>query len=364
MVLQASDAAKIVAQFRKMQDKKDLLELLNEIKVLIYGKEAEALSLQMLSYFANPEICHKRYTTFFIPKKNGDLRRIDAPVWKLKHILRLMNVLFQAIYSADEAVTGFAPGKSIVDNAAPHSGKTFVFNLDLKDFFHSFDRNRVKMAFFQEPFMMDVRHEKLAFFMASLCTHPLEINGKTQMVLPQGSPTSPVLTNILCRKLDRKLKGLAKKYHAIYTRYADDLTFSSNYNFYRQLSFRDELLRIIEEDQELLINPDKTRIQQSGTRQEATGLTINEKPNVSRAFIGKLRMWLYYWEKYGYDRANYLHYKDHTAEKPLKPSEFPDLQNVLQGKLAFLSMVKGSDDSTYQKLWQRFNALRQKTTFP
>ena len=153
------------------------------------------------------------------------------------------------------------------------------------------------MGFMYEPFNLNGKKEPLAFLLASLCTHPFEIDGEVKTVLPQGSPTSPTLTNILCRKLDRRLTGLAYRFGATYTRYADDITFSSPHNIYTDEAFNKELKRIIEEDQKLVINPKKTRLQKAGYRQEATGLIVNEKVNVRRRYVKQIRMWLYYWEK-------------------------------------------------------------------
>jgi RNA-directed DNA polymerase len=157
-------------------------------------------------------------------------------------------------------------------------GHHYVLNLDLKDFFHTFDRNRVKMGFMYEPFNLNGDKETIGiFYWQVLCTHPFEIDSELKTVLPQGSPTSPTLTNILCKKLDRRLNGLANRFGATYTRYADDITFSSPHNIYNDVEFNQELKRIIEEDQKLVINPKKTRLQKSGYRQEATGLIVNDK---------------------------------------------------------------------------------------
>jgi RNA-directed DNA polymerase len=103
----------------------------------------------------------------------------------------------------------------------------------------------------------------LAFLLASLCTHPFEIDGEVKTVLPQGSPTSPTITNILCKKLDRRLNGLANRFGATYTRYADDITFSSPHNIYNDEAFNKELKRIIEEDQKLVINPKENTLTKS-----------------------------------------------------------------------------------------------------
>jgi len=157
--------------------------------------------------------------------------------------------------------------------------------------------------------------------------------------------------------LDRRLNGLAKKYGSDYSRYADDITFSSHHNIYVREDFQKELKRIIEEDQSLTINSKKTRLQKTGFRKEVTGLTVNEKVNVQKRYVKQIRMWIYYWEKYGYLRAQQLFSVDYKKDKGHIAIGRPNLVNVLSGKLDFLRMVKGEGDSTYQKLIQRFITL-------
>ncbi len=344
-------------QFAAMQKKEDLAKLLSEAKNLLYGEECKPVQLKSLTYYANPEFCKNRYTTFTIKKKSGADRTIHAPVKGLKSILRPLNFVLQCIYEPHKAATGFVLDKSIVDNARKHVGHHYVFNLDLKDFFHSFDRNRVKMGFMYEPFNLKEDKEPLAFLLASLCTHPFDVDGEIKTVLPQGSPTSPTITNILCRKLDRRLTGLANRFGAKYSRYADDITFSSPHNIYNDEDFQKELKRIIEEDQKLVINPDKTRLQKAQYRQEATGLIVNDKVNVRRRYVKQIRMWLYYWEKYGYEKAEQIFKRDYIADKGHVKKGKPDLINVLDGKLEFLKMVKGDMDGAYVKLKERFDSL-------
>jgi hypothetical protein len=261
------------------------------------------------------------------------------------------------MYEPHEAATGFVLEKSIVDNAKKHVGHHYVLNMDLKDFFHTFDKNRVKMGFMFKPFNLNGDKEPLAFLLASLCTHPFEIDGEVKTVLPQGSPTSPTLTNILCKKLDRRLTGLANRFGATYTRYADDITFSSPHNIYTDEAFNKELKRIIGEDQKLVINPKKTRLQKAGYRQEATGLIVNEKVNVRRRYVKQIRMWLYYWEKYGYEKAQQIFKRDYIADKGHVKNINAYLVNVLDGKLEFLKMVKGDQDGNYKELKIRFDNL-------
>jgi len=358
MKLEEKQILEIKNRFSKMENKKDLLSLMNYTNSLVFKKERNPFLLHQLNYFANPEKCINRYITFSVKKKTGGERQINSPIKGLKRILRTLNIIFQCCSEPHKSANGFVLDKSIVTNAKLHVRRHYVYNIDLKDFFHSFDRNRLKMTLLKEPFLLNGDKEPLAFFIASLCTHPLLLgDGSTKIVLPQGSPTSPTLTNLLCITLDRRLNGLAKKYGSDYSRYADDITFSSHHNIYVREDFQKELKRIIEEDQSLTINSKKTRLQKTGFRKEVTGLTVNEKVNVQKRYVKQIRMWIYYWEKYGYLRAQQLFSVDYKKDKGHIAIGRPNLVNVLSGKLDFLRMVKGEGDSTYQKLIQRFITL-------
>lgn len=364
---------KIRGQFANLQTKQDLLDLLNFSKKMLYGKKAKPITLKALTYFANPNICKNRYKTFKIKKKTGGERIINAPNGGLKHILRALNFALQCCYEPHQAATGFVLNKSVVDNAQLHVSKNYVFNLDLKDFFHSFGRNRVKLGFMYGPFNLHKTKEqkRLAFLLACLCTHPFEIDGKMQIVLPQGAPTSPTLTNILCQNLDRRLYGLAKRFGATYSRYADDITFSSDLSIFKRKKnpilnekghyddFRSELKRIIEE-QDFKVNPLKTRLQKKGTKQEVTGLTVNEKVNVNRKYIKDIRMYLYFWEAYGYQKAEGIFKEHYLSKKGHVKNPQNKFENVLDGKLEYLKMVKGFDNPTYLKLKGRYDRLVSK----
>lgn len=352
----------IQKKFAEIQTKNDIVELLNIAKNILYGKEYKPILLKSLTYYANPKICKKRYRKFIIKKKSGGERIINAPTNGLKKILRPLNFILQCIYEPHHAATGFILNKSIVNNAKFHVGNQFVYNIDIKDFFHSFDRNKVKMGFFCKPFNLNGDREPLAFLLSSLCTHPFDINDKTKTVLPQGSPTSPTISNILCGALDRRLNGLAKRFRINYSRYADDITFSSQHNIYKNKDFLNELHRIIEDNQQLTINPKKTRLQNSDYRQETTGLIVNVKVNVRRRYVKQIRMWIYYWEKYGYEKAQQIFIRDYFFDKGHTKKGNPNLINVLDGKLEFLKMVKGKNDGTYIKLKERFENLTNESS--
>ena len=183
-----------------------------------------------------------------------------------------------------------------------------------------------------------------------------EIDGKliktVRRVLPQGSPVSPILTNIICERLDRRLTGLAKRFGVRYSRYADDITFSSMHNVYQKNGeFRIEMERIITE-QNFSINQNKVRLQKNNVRQEVTGITVNKKTNVSQKYIKQLRMWLYYWETYGVNKALSLFLQSYIKDKSHVKNAIPSpefMEAVIRGKLNYLSMVKGRENTTYLK---------------
>jgi retron-type reverse transcriptase len=210
----------------------------------------------------------------------------------------------------------------------------------------------------------------LSNIIASLCCTEMEVerkNDKTgewekskRNVLPQGAPTSPVITNIVCQKLDFLLSGVAKRFGLKYSRYADDITFSSMHNVYQPESkFLKELNRIIAE-QKFQIKESKTRLQKDGFRKEVTGLLVNEKANVQQRYIKQLRMWLYYWERYGYERAYTYFLAQYVSEKGHVKKGKPDMSSVIAGKLDFLKMVKSSENLLFTKLVNRYEALTDK----
>ncbi|MCH8535886.1 MAG: reverse transcriptase family protein [Flavobacteriaceae bacterium] len=366
------DKIKIREKFLRIENLEDLSQLLNECNELIYRNSNYTINKKSLDYFIHPKTSKNRYKSFTVNKKSGGTRTIHAPVKRLKYILKSVNFLLQCISNSHPAANGFVNEKSVVTNAKKHVGKRYVYNIDLKDFFYSFDRNRVKMGLMYN-LGLGKKNENLAFKIASLCTHPFEIDGEVKTVLPQGSPTSPTLTNILCKKLDRRLNGLANRFGATYTRYADDITFSSDHNIYQkpkneQLNnngcfdnFIAELSRIIKVE-ELQINPKKTRLQKNGYHQSVTGLSVNEKVNVHPRYIQQLKMWLYYWERYGYEKAEQIFRRDYKADKGHVKKADAKLMHVLDGKLEFLKMVKGAEGMTYKKLNARFSKLVSKSS--
>jgi hypothetical protein len=244
------------------------------------------------------------YVRFLLPKKTGGTRLISAPMprlkaaqaWVLENLLKKVPV--------HEAAHGFREGRSIVTNARPHVGAGMVVNLDLKDFFPSVRYPRVKGLFAKLGYS-----EATATALALLCTEPdveqVELDGQRWFVtqgarrLPQGAPTSPALTNILCRRLDQRLSGAARKLGFVYTRYADDLTFSAHGPGPHDAGGLLRFVRWVVGQEDFTPHPEKTRVLRRGRQQEVTGVVVNDKPGVDRQTLKRFRALLHQLEKTG-----------------------------------------------------------------
>lgn len=346
----------IVQRALSMQSKEDLLQLLNDIvKDELSDEHAFSFSMKQLSYYSNPNNVRGRYHHFSIPKKSGGMRNISAPSKGLSHILYYVNMMLKAIYQPSDYAMGFVEGRNVVDNASKHLGQNYIFNTDLENFFPSIVQPRVWKRFQLPPFNFN---QQIASVLAGLCCvrEKLE-DGKYIYVLPQGAPTSPLITNAICDKLDRRLSGLARRFGLHYSRYADDITFSSMHHVYQDDGeFKNELKHIIE-TQGFRMNIGKTRLQKLGQRQEVTGLTVSNRVNTSREYVAEIRNLLHIWEKYGYNDAFKSFYSQYKTKKGHVKKVEPMLENVLYGKLQYLKMVKGYKDPVYSALQARYDKL-------
>lgn len=357
------DENEIKDRVGKLRTKEDLLDLLNSLKVAEYGEGVHLFTMKQLNFYCNPKY-GKRYQSFRIPKKKkGEFRTISAPVAALKSIQHFINVILSVLYKPTDVVTGFVKNKSVVDNALRHVGMNYVLNIDLENFFPSIPQVRIWWLLQQKPYGFS---KEIANVIAGLCAikqpkkevqSPKNAIEDYDYVLPQGSPTSPILSNISCEHLDHKLQKLARSFGMNYSRYADDITFSSEeYVYSRKGKFWTQLRRIISEHK-FSINENKTRLLRKGVRQEVTGLTVNKTANVSKKYIKEIRRHLNTWEKYGYAIAFKNFYPNYKLEKGHVKKGEPDLMNVLSGKLLYLKMVRGESDPVYIKLNTRFKNL-------
>lgn len=285
-----------------------------------------------------------RYKAFTIPKKTGGERYIQSPNNTIKYLQTLLNYYLQNSYNHSRCSYGFIPGKSIVDNAKKHKGKKYVLNIDIKDFFPTINFGRIRGMFISLYKFPD----SIATHLTNLCCH--------ENSLPQGAPTSPVISNIICYGLDKKLSKLAKTNSMTFTRYADDLTFSSNKNVYSE----DLIISIKEiiQSEGFEVNEKKLRLQNQMRRQEVTGLVVNERVNVKRARLTEIRNILYRWEKYGLENAA----KAYKEVNNLKMGG--EFVNSIHGQIEFVGMVRGKEDGYYLKFLEKFERLKNSKFSP
>lgn len=347
------DTERIVQAAAELNDSNDLLSLLNRVLIEEVGGNGILFSQKQLMYFSNVSGNKKLYHSFSIPKKSGGCRQILSPERNLKLMQRCLNRILQTLYQAPSSANGFVPHRSVADNARFHIGKKYVFNTDLKDFFPSITYDRVYNSLIIKPFEFPYN---IAEVIAGLCCTETVLDGQSRIALPQGAPTSPVMANAVCLPLDRKCSGLAKRFGVSYSRYADDITFSSNKNmFFLGSDFMTEFQMIIA-SQHFSINHDKDRVQNYAGRQLVTGLVVNNKVNVSKQFLRDLENIIFIWERYGREIASMKYFQNHPGLRPRQGNK-ASFESIIKGRLAYLRMIKGADSPTYRKLIIRFENL-------
>lgn len=302
-----------------------------------------------------------RYSQFEIPKKRGGTRQITAPDDRLKTIQSRLAKELLEVYPDRHCVHGFAKGKSIRSNARAHLHKKWIVNIDLKDFFPSIHFGRVCGVLRADPFNMG---ERISREIANLCC--------CNNSLPQGAPTSPILSNFVCWRLDNQLYKLAKSCRCTYTRYADDITISTSlkelppeigYIEEDHLILASRLVEIIS-DNSFSINEFKVRYADGRNRQEVTGIIVNSgSTNVRRNYVRQVRAMLHSCERYGLEAAAKEHFTKFRPDK--KPSDLVrSFMYELEGKIGYIRYIKQvpKEDGTfydiaggvYEKLKKRF----------
>ena len=288
------------------------------------------------------------YTHYTIPKKKGGERHIFAPGVELKRVQKKLNHYLQAYYLSikPSQVNGFIPNPSywkkncnILENAKPHTNKLQVLNIDLKDFFPSISAAQVKQLLASDKFNFD---DNTSTAIALLCTF--------KGALPIGAPTSPVLSNFICLPLDNALIEFCKLNNLNYTRYADDLTFSSDFLISQDTQL--DIILIIQQHK-FKINEKKLRLKSAHQKQEVTGLTVNKKVNVNRALLKKVRAMLHDLTINGIDAATLKHF--HFKPNVLTNSNKELFVYRLKGYINFIGQIRGKSDPIYIKYKNSFD---------
>ncbi|CAN1210774.1 reverse transcriptase family protein [Tumidithrix helvetica PCC 7403] len=317
---------------------------------------AMGISLGELRFlaFARRASNTSHYIRFKIAKKTGGSRLISAPMPRLKRAQTwiLYNILEQV--DLHEAAHGFCLGRSIVTNAAPHVGADVIINLDLQDFFPTISYKRVKGLFQSLGYS-----EAAATIFGLICTdaavEAVELDGKTYYValgggthpernrhLPQGAPSSPAITNLICRRLDLRLSKMATHLGFVYTRYADDLTFSASGENLRQICNILKRTEAIATHEGFTIHPQKTRVLHKSQHQEVTGIVVNQKLNVDKKTLKSFRATLFQIEQDGLEGKHW--------------GSCPDLIQSIEGFANFVAMVNPDKGEKLKEQVKRIKA--------
>ncbi|MHC2294031.1 RNA-directed DNA polymerase [Bradyrhizobium barranii subsp. barranii] len=291
---------------------------------------------------------YHRYKHVHVPKRRGGLRLLMMPERRLKFLQRKTHQLLLQLYRPRTPVHGFVKDKGAITNANEHQKRRYLLNIDVRNFFGVISRRRVHGMLLSMGLT-----DETADAICSICV--------TANQLPQGAPTSPILSNLVAYRLDRDLMRFAKTYRLRYTRYADDISFSSYtpplalFNAGLPTPGRvkpDQLSAVLSaafSTNGFEIASDKVWFADSKSRKEVTGLVVNEFTNVRRTFVRNLRAAIYKTEKLGLATAQAAYQKKYGTTATL--------EQVLRGRLEWIAQVRGRSFGPYRTLGKRFNQL-------
>ncbi len=325
--------------------KQNDLPILETDKDIAQLLQIEYSTLRYLAYHRDV-VTFDNYYRFDVPKKSGGMRHIAAPKTQLKTAQRqiLEKILEKAEIS--DVAHGFIKSKSVLTGAKAHqTSPDLLINIDLENFFPTITFERVRGLFQYLGYS-----GYISSILAMICTYcermAVEIKGETkyiktsERILPQGSPASPMITNMICKRMDKRINGLCQKLGVIYTRYADDMSFSytGELENFAIGSFLNSIQKIIEAEG-FHINAQKTHILRKHNRQYITGIVINN------AEIGVTRNWI-----------KILRASIHNAQKLKNTGEIIPKQTKqeIAGKIAWLKSV---NETRYQKIIQQGKEL-------
>lgn len=242
----------------------------------------------------------KYYNSFDIQKHSGGKRHISEPIGMLKHIQKQINneIFYPKRYLIHKCAYAYIPNTNILQCIELHMGKKLVVKMDVKNFFGSIT-DKLVYDCFNYTFRME---DETAKTITELCT----LDG----VLPQGAATSPIISNFVCRMLDRRLCNYCEKHNIAYSRYADDMIFSGDFNVKELIGYASWSLR---DYYGFRLNYDKLRVMHDYQRQVVLGVLVNQNCRLTKLKRHELRQALYYINKYGVD--DYFHFTGTEPER-------------------------------------------------
>lgn len=286
----------------------------------------------LFQYTKHPSAFYREYV---VKKKNGDDRVLHSPDLRLKSFQNIILHNILEFLPVSEFATAYHKGARLKDNAAPHVGKKYLLKLDIKNFFDSICFEQVYNSAFNSKYYPKF----IGILLTSLCCR--------NNSLPQGAPTSPAVSNLVMRNFDNNIGKWCEKHSVTYTRYCDDLTFSSD----RPLHFVYNKVRSFLEETGFALNERKTLFVSNSRRQSVTGLTVNEKVSVSRDYKRSLRCEIHYILKYGFEDCLKYSLGEKTAE--VSNEDLLTYCNKILGKINYVLMIEPDNvwfNSAYWKV--------------
>lgn len=329
----------------------NLLEYLND------GNPYQQYTLEKLTSFLKKGLSN--YREILIPKKDKDFRVLKAPNDELKFLQEKIKKILEVKYNsvtAPSLVHGYVKSfnkdvRTIRSNAEKHVGKKYVFNIDLENFFDSITPTKAYRCLGYSPIDIKSSHE-IKVSLLEICF----VRVDDKYVLPQGAPSSPILSNIACRDLDYMLLHVAKQYNQVVTRYADDITFSGN----KDINYKDLLNTLTQRLKKhgFRINPSKVRLKNSNQRQIVTGLVVNTRVSPKKEYINETKVMLHNWAKHGLGVATERYKSIYNI------SDFSEIKfkNTIEGRIDFIGSIlngfnKNHPSPLYSKLQEKYTLL-------
>lgn len=295
---------------------------------------------------------HNHYSYYLIKKKKGGCRRIIAPHSNIKSLQKWIQINILDNVELSPFATGFIKEKSILDNAKMHENKGVILNLDLSNFFETINERRVYGIFKSLGYAPNLSVEFAKICTASISDYRFEqlseeeqeyfkdLHSLKESVLIQGAPTSPGISNIICRRLDHRLSKLANKFGVSYSRYADDITISGDIDRLPNIG----VIRKIIENEGFIINWNKVGKYRTGQKQMVTGLLIDKKVRIPKKFKKDIYRHLYFCKKYGVSS----HFQRVSPDKGYR-------REWIIGKILFVHSIEPDEAKKMMKLVEQIN---------
>ncbi len=292
------------------------------------------------------------YEYYLIKKKKGGYRRIIAPHPNIKELQRWIKTNIIDKIELSPSATGFVKEKSILNNAKIHENKSVIFNIDLSDFFETINERRVYGMFKMLGYASNLSVELAKICTASISDYKFEqlseieqkyfqnLRSRKESFLIQGAPTSPGISNAICKKLDSRLSKLANKHGANYSRYADDITFSGDANSLPNMG----ILKKIIAAEGFNINWGKVGKYKVGQKQMVTGLLIDKKVRIPKKIKKEIYRHLHFCKKHGV----YSHFQRISPDKGYR-------KEWILGKILFVHSIEPEEAKKMMKLVEQIN---------